>query len=401
MRNNKANRRVFTVTELNKYVKGIFESDILLNSILLQGEVSNFKENNSGHIYFSLKDEESAINVIFFKYKAKNIPFKIENGMKVILMGSVTLYEYTGSYQLIGENAEPVGKGAFQLAFEQLKQKLFEEGYFDEKYKKVTPSYPKTIGVVTSSTGAVIHDFINIVNRRNNTVKIVLAPSKVQGLGASRTICSAIENLNKYGVDLIIVARGGGSIEDLWAYNEESTVKAIFNSKTPIVSAVGHETDYTLSDFVADLRASTPSEAAELSVPNLYELFEDTKNKFNSLNNIIENKINNERTNLLKSYEYIEKFEQQEVSKVIDVFNELNSIISKKLDFEKSKQLNQIDKLNLSNPLNILSKGFSIVEINNKRLLSVKDVNNNDKIKIILKDGELDAEVLKVRKNNG
>ncbi len=401
MKNKRMNRRVFTVTELNKYVKGIFENDMLLNSILLQGEISNYKENNSGHVYFSLKDEDSAINVIFFKHKIKNIPFKIENGMKVILLGSITLYEYTGSYQLIGENAEPVGKGAFQLAFEQLKEKLLAEGYFDEKYKKSIPTYPKTIGIVTSSTGAVVHDFINIVKRRNNTIKIILAPSKVQGLGASRTICDAIESLNGYGVDLIVVARGGGSIEDLWAYNEENTVKAIFNSEIPIISAVGHETDYTLSDFVADLRASTPSEAAELSVPNLHELLQSLKNKYDALNDNIENKVNNEKNQLLKSYEYICKFEQNEVSKILGIFNELNNIMVRKLDIEKNKQVNKIDKLNLSNPLNILNKGFSITEFDNKRLLSVKDVNNNDKVKIILKDGELDAKVLKVRKNNG
>ncbi len=394
-------RRTFTVSEINKYVKGIIDSDILLSNILLKGEVSNLKKHYSNHMYFNLKDENSSINVVIFKSFLNNIPFEIENGQNIILLGSITLYEQTGNYQLIAENAEPVGKGAFQLAFEQLKDKLSKEGYFDKELKKDIPLYPKTIGIVTSSTGAVIHDFINIVTRRNKTVKIILAQSKVQGVGASKSIKEAIENLNSYGVDLIVVARGGGSIEDLWPYNDEVTIKAIYNSKIPVISAIGHETDFTLADFVADLRASTPSEAAELSVQKLYDLQLYLETKLNYLNNHLNNRINFERDNLYSNYKTIGKFEINESNKLIEKLNRLNFSIEKKLAYEQNKYSSFVDKLNLNNPINILNKGFSITEYKNKRLLSIKNVNTYDNIKVILKDGEIEANILKVREKNG
>lgn len=397
----KNNRRVFTVTELNKYVKGMFNNDMILNNILLMGEVSNFKKHYSNNAYFTLKDENGAINVVIFKSYLYNIPFEIENGQKLILLGNITLYEQTGSYQMIAENAEPVGIGAFQFAFLQLKEKLDKEGYFDIKNKKVIPKYPKKIGIVTSNTGSVIHDFINIVTRRNKTIKIILASSKVQGVGASTSIKDSIEKLNDYGVDLIVVARGGGSIEDLWAYNEEITVKAIFSSKIPIISAVGHETDFTLSDFVADLRASTPSEAAELCSPNLSELKLEIENTFVFLDNNLKNKFKTEKNNLQNIYENFEIFDSKENKKIQDFFETLNFKINNKLKEEKVNSINLVDKLNLNNPTNILKKGFSITEFNKKRLVSINDVNNEDEIKIILNDGEIDAKVLKVRKNNG
>ncbi len=394
-------RRTFTVSEVNKYVKGIFDNDVLLNNILIVGEISNYKKHYSNHGYFSLKDEESTINVVMFKSYFNKIPFEIENGQKVILLGEVTLYEQTGSYQIIAEQIEPVGKGAFQFAYEQLKEQLSEKGYFDSVHKKNIPLYPKTIGIVTSNTGAVVHDFINIVKRRNKTIKIILAPSKVQGLGASRTIKEAIENLNEYNVDLIIVARGGGSIEDLWCYNEEITVDAIFNSKIPIISAVGHETDFTLSDFTADLRASTPSEAAEISAPNLHEMKIFLENKLNILTNCFDNGILSKQNIVRISYNNLYNFKINETTKIKNIYDSLNIIMENKLDLEENKTSNYIEKLNLNNPINILNKGFSIVEHKNKRLLTVNSVNNEDEVKIILKDGVIDTKVLKVRNTYG
>ena len=264
--------KVFTVGQINRYIKNLLENDFILNSLLVQGEISNFKAHSSGHWYFTLKDAAGAISCVIFRQHAVQIPFLPENGMHVILYGSVSLYEKTGQYQLYGEFMEPIGIGALQMAFEQLKEKLSEEGLFDAEFKREIPKQIGCIAIVTSPTGAAVRDMIQIAKRRDPRVKIAVFPALVQGEQAAADIAEAIRNANSWGqADVLIVGRGGGSIEDLWAFNEEVVARAIFASGLPVISAVGHETDVTIADFVADLRAPTPSAAAELATIPLQE----------------------------------------------------------------------------------------------------------------------------------
>ncbi len=392
-------RRIFTVSEVNNYVKDTLDNEAILTSVLLKGEISNFKGSYSTNAYFTLKDENSSINVIIFKQYLNMIPFELDNGQSVILLGDVTLYTPTGAFQFICERVEILGKGAFQFAYEQLKIKLDEKGYFDNSKKLKLPLYPKTIGVVTSSTGAVIQDIINIVTRRNKTIKLILAPCQVQGIGASKSIKQGIEYLNEYNkVDLIIVARGGGSIEDLWAFNEEATVKAIFDSQIPIISAVGHETDFTLSDFVADLRASTPSEAAELSTPNHDELVKDIDTYYNLLSNIMNEKIFDYQEDIYNNYLNLNTFDIKNKYNVDSKHNMLNDFIDNALNEKINLNIININSLKAKNPVDILNKGYSVVKLNNKKVNSIEKINVNDDITISLKDGMLNASVNKIRK---
>lgn len=262
--------KVFTVGQINRYIKNLLENDFILNSLLVQGEISNFKAHSSGHWYFTLKDAVGAIACVIFKQDAQNIPFLPENGMQVILYGHVSLYEKTGQYQLYGEFLEPVGMGALQLAFEQMKEKLAAEGLFDADFKREIPAHVGCIAVITSPTGAAVRDIIQIAKRRDPRVKIALFPTLVQGENAAADIVRSLKLANEWGqADVILLGRGGGSMEDLWAFNEEIVARAIFASETPVISAVGHETDFTIADFVADLRAPTPSAAAELATEPL------------------------------------------------------------------------------------------------------------------------------------
>lgn len=262
--------KVFTVGQINRYIKNLLENDFILNSLLVQGEISNFKAHSSGHWYFTLKDAVGAISCVIFKQDAEAIPFLPENGMQVILYGHVSLYEKTGQYQLYGEFLEPVGMGALQLAFEQMKEKLAAEGLFDADFKREIPAHVGCIAVITSPTGAAVRDIIQIAKRRDPRVKIALFPTLVQGESAAADIVRSLKLANAWGqADVILLGRGGGSMEDLWAFNEEIVARAIFASETPVISAVGHETDVTIADFVADLRAPTPSAAAELATEPL------------------------------------------------------------------------------------------------------------------------------------
>ena len=257
--------RIYTVSDLTRDIRGLLENNF--GHVWVCGEVSNYRPHSSGHVYFTLKDEQSQLSVALFKNNANRLRFKIEDGLQLNVEGRISVYEKRGNYQLIAVTAEPVGYGALQLAFEQLKKRLGEEGLFDEEHKKPIPRFPQKIGIVTSPTGAAIRDILNVINRRFSTVEILLYPSSVQGEGAASEIVSGIQSLDKKGkVDVIIVGRGGGSLEDLWAFNEEPVARAIFECETPVVSAVGHEIDFTIADFVADLRAPTPSAAAELVV---------------------------------------------------------------------------------------------------------------------------------------
>lgn len=264
--------KVFSVGQINRYIKNLLENDFILNSLLVQGEISNFKAHSSGHWYFTLKDAQGAIACVMFQQDAAQVPFLPENGMQVILYGHVSLYERTGQYQLYGEFLEPVGMGALQLAFEQMKEKLAAEGLFDADYKREIPENIGCIAVITSPTGAAVRDIIQIAKRRDPRVKLAIFPTLVQGEAAAADIVRSLKLANSWGkADVIILGRGGGSMEDLWAFNEEVTARAIFASEIPVISAVGHEPDFTIADFVADLRAPTPSGAAELAVPDRAE----------------------------------------------------------------------------------------------------------------------------------
>lgn len=265
--------KVFSVGQINRYIKNLLENDFILNSLLVQGEISNFKAHSSGHWYFTLKDTQGAVSCVIFKQAAMEVPFVPENGMKVILFGHISLYEKTGQYQLYGEFLYPVGVGALQLAFEQTKEKLAAEGLFDVDFKRELPQQVRTIAVITSPTGAAVRDIIRIAKRRDARVKIAVFPTLVQGEAAAADIVKSLRLANSWGkADVIILGRGGGSIEDLWAFNEESVARAVFASEIPVISAVGHETDFTIADFVADLRASTPSAAAELATVELAQV---------------------------------------------------------------------------------------------------------------------------------
>lgn len=258
--------KVFTVGQINRYIKNLLENDFILNSLLVQGEISNFKAHSSGHWYFTLKDATGALSCMVFRQDAEEIPFLPENGMQVILYGRVSLYERTGQYQLYGEFMEPVGMGALQMAFEQMKEKLAAEGLFDADFKREMPAHAKCIAVVTSPVGAAVRDVIQIVKRRDPRVKIAVFPTLVQGEKAAEDIVRSLRLANEWGgADVIILGRGGGSMEDLWPFNEEKVARAVFASEIPVISAVGHETDFTITDFVSDLRAPTPSAAAELA----------------------------------------------------------------------------------------------------------------------------------------
>ena len=265
--------KVFSVGQINRYIKNLLENDFILNSLLVQGEISNFKAHSSGHWYFTLKDAQGAISCVIFRQDAAQIPFTPENGMQVILAGHVSLYEKTGQYQLYGEFLQPVGMGALQIAFEQMKEKLAAEGLFDSDFKRELPAHVETIAVITSPTGAAVRDIIQIAKRRDPRVKIALFPTLVQGESAAEDIVKSLKLANSWGkADVIILGRGGGSMEDLWAFNEEIVARAIFASEVPVISAVGHETDFTIADFVSDLRAPTPSAAAELATVHLESL---------------------------------------------------------------------------------------------------------------------------------
>lgn len=392
------NSKIFTVTEISEYIKYIFDKDYALNSICVQGEISNFKKHSSGNLYFTIKDEASVINCIMFKDEADNLKFKIGNGFLAIINGRVSSYEKTSQYQLYINSIEPLGKGSLYLAFEQLKQKLSDEGMFDKIHKKEIPCYPEVVGIITSITGAAVRDIIQIAKRRNPSIQLMLIPVLVQGENAAKDIAKAIYLMNEWNkADIIIIGRGGGSIEDLWAFNEEIVAKAIYDSNIPIISAVGHEIDYTIADFVADLRAPTPSAAAELAIPDLSE----TQIKVNSFNkrliNGFENNIFKYKTKL---NQISNKLLLNEPSKQIyDLQSQINRL---KKDLNKSMQLylqlnkatlvNAINKLEASSPLSILKKGYSICcKDNGQTILNVDNVYKGDILTVQLNDGYIVA----------
>ncbi len=389
-----------TVTQLNKYLKDRFDEDENLNAILVKGEISNFKNHYTGHLYFTLKDETSLIKCIMFKSYAEKLQFKPKDGMKVMVFGTVSVFERDGVYQIYCKSMMEDGMGDLHEKFEQLKTKLEAEGLFDEKHKKSIPVFPKVIGVLTSQTGAVIRDIINVSSRRNPNVYIRLLPVPVQGPGASEQIAEKIKIMNeKKLADVIIVGRGGGSLEDLWPFNEEIVARAIYNSEIPIISAVGHETDFTIADFVADLRAPTPSAAAELAVPDIFELKQKIQNYQNRYRIALKKKLEVMKLRLekvMKSRAFTDP-----KRKIIDNSILLDNLVKrlektiKDLQNSKTNRYKElIAKLDTLSPLKTLIRGYSLTEKDGQIVKSVKQINKGDLISIRFTDGKKEAEIL-------
>ncbi len=392
---------VLSVTQLNTYVKSIIDSDMLLRNVFVVGEISNFTNHyRTGHYYMTLKDENAAIKAVMFRSANARLRFMPESGMSVIVRGRVSLFERDGQYQLYIEDMQPDGVGALNLAFEQLKTKLSKEGLFDECCKKPIPSRPRKIGVVTSATGAVIEDIKNVVSRRYPLAEIILAPVEVQGANAAPQIAKAIRAFNNENdIDVLIVGRGGGSLEDLWAFNEEIVARAVFESVIPVISAVGHETDFTICDFVADLRAPTPSAAAELAVPDIREDKAFLATVVFQNESLILEKISNELSRLDIIKERL-KF-RSPVAIIDDKINTVDALytlalnsLEKRLTAENARLAQLAARLDALSPLKVMSRGYSLAYKNEKIVTSVKDIKLGDRLTLKFSDGEKECEVL-------
>lgn len=395
------NEKYLTVGAINRYIKYKLDNDEALQTVFVKGEISNFKAHSSGHLYFSIKDESGKINAIMFSSSAKKLNFIPADGVKVLIIGRISVYEATGGYQIYVSDMQEDGMGNLYIAFEKLKKQLQSEGLFDETHKKKIPKYPSKIGVITANTGAAIKDILSTIKRRYKIAEVILFPSLVQGENAAGDIVRNIKLASNYDLDVLIVGRGGGSIEDLWPFNEEIVARAIYECPIPIISAVGHEVDYTIADFVADLRAPTPTGAAEMAVPNMSDLVSHITQMKIRLNENIIKKINIEKLRLdsfknsyiLKNPLIIYENKKQK----LDMINEkINNIINLKIENNKNSLINLIDKLELVNPLNILKRGFSLTTKDDKIIKSVKNVNKSDILDIRLNDGVIKAKVEEV-----
>jgi exodeoxyribonuclease VII large subunit len=392
-----AKQRIYSVSELTQAIKRELESEF--TSIWVEGEVSNLVTPRSGHTYFTLKDKGSQLRAVIFKYRGKYLKFQLENGMQILVRGSISVYEPRGEYQVIVDYAEPRGAGALQLAFEQLKKRLAEEGLFDEQHKKSIPLLPKKIGVVTSSTGAAIRDILNVVNRRFANVHILIAPVRVQGDEAPGEIVHAIETLNRLPeIDVLIVGRGGGSIEDLWAFNDEAVARSIFASKIPVISAVGHEIDYTISDFVADLRAPTPSAAAELVVQNKENLIYTVETQTTRLKSAFVNLLSRLKENVEQSTLRLQDPRKQisELQqRVDDLQHRLVMVFQYSLEKRRYQFKTLVGKLNSLSPLALLSRGYAICRhaTTLETIKAATEVEIDEDVLIRLSEGELRCEV--------
>lgn len=450
----KLNEKYLTVTALTKYIKKKMELDPHLRNVLLKGEISNFNHHNRGHMYLTIKDDQSRIQAVMFQGNNRHLKFTPENGMQVLIQGDINVFEPYGQYQLYIKSMEPDGIGSLYLAFEQLKERLSKQGYFNEEHKRHIPTYPTHIGVITSPTGAAVRDIITTIKRRNPNVTITIIPAIVQGIEAIDSIINAIEIANRlHHFDVLIVGRGGGSIEDLWVFNEEAVVKAIFHSKIPIISAIGHETDVTISDFVADLRASTPTGAGELAVVKLTDmmannnLLKERLTKAYKLQLLKKNEIFSPfkkayafylpQQLIHKNEQYVDRLQNTLIKNITSIqqhnnykFSSLQTqlainhprrnmeILSNKLNslertFTKSvysiiqkketKLLNIMDKLMLLNPLEIIKRGYALPFKNQEIIKTIEQINITDHISIKIADGNIDCEVKEIWKdgNNG
>lgn len=388
-------QEIISVSQLTRYIKRLFSYDNILSNVSVVGEISNFKLHSSGHMYFTLKDEYSVIKCVMFKSQNQRLKFKPKDGLKVIVRGYVSIYEAGGSYQLYPEYMEPAGLGNLYLAYEQLKQKLEKEGLFSIELKKKIPYLPRSIAVVTSPTGAVIRDIMNVLFRRFPNTVLKLYPVQVQGDDAARQIAHALNFINQHdAADVIIIARGGGSLEELWPFNEETVARSIYQSKIPVISAVGHETDFSIADFVADLRAPTPSAAAELVVPEKEFLVKTIMDLQLRLKKALTNKIQHERLQLeqlMKSPSLrhpLDKVNQKKMDLEI-LKKDIAEATKRKVEKEKGNLSVLCGKLDVLSPLTVLSRGYSISMKNGNIIKSVKQVHNGDELDIILTDGKV------------
>ena len=421
------NDKYLTITALTKYLKYKFDSDDNLRQIFLKGEISNLKFHTTGHLYFSLKDETSKINAIMFNTSARRLVFKPADGMNVLVTGRISVYEATGNYQIYIDDMVEDGVGNLYVAFEQLKERLSKEGLFDEIHKKKLPKIPSKIGIITASTGAAIRDILSTIKRRFPLCETYLYPALVQGKDAAPDIVNKIKRADAAGLDLIILGRGGGSIEDLWAFNEEIVARAIFAAETPIISAVGHEVDFTIADFVADLRAPTPTGAAEMAVPNITDVISSINHLSIRCNEALFGKINilkialeNIKSNyILNNPVIMYENKKQVIDNILEKIKTLvfykisnysmnldhiknNYILMHPQELYSKKILNlekTITKLELLNPLTILKRGYTLTYQNDKMIKSIKDINKNHDLKIKLIDGNVKVKVVEVEEN--
>lgn len=390
---------VHSVSALTQYIKSMFQAEGLLRNVSVEGELSNYKMYASGHCYFTLKDETASLKGVMFKSRARLLRFQPENGMKVVATGEVSVYERDGVYQLYVERLLPVGAGELSVAFEQLKARLAAEGLFNEDHKKPLPPFPRTIGIVTSLSGAVLRDIYRVSKRRDANVRLVLYPTLVQGEGAAAEIAAAIRFFNeKYPVDLLIVGRGGGSAEDLWAFNEEPVVRAIYDSVIPVISAVGHETDTTLSDYASDVRAATPSQAAELAVPETEALFRRIGECEMRLQKAVKSRLYYERERVERLGGFFLKRPPQallaERRQRLDMAAEALDRGMRRALLEKQHTFQvAAEKLEMLNPLRVIRRGYSVVEKDGAAVRSVKELAAGDGILVRLADGSFDAVV--------
>ena len=392
--------RVLSVSQINFYIKSIIENDGSLQFVLVTGEISNLTvHQRSGHIYLSLKDSNSVISAVMFAGNARRLKFRLENGMKVICRGRISVYEPSGRYQLYIEDMQPDGVGALTLAFEQLKKSLAQKGLFDNAHKKPLPKFPKTIGVITSPTGAAVQDITNIIRRRFPSADIVLAPVLVQGESAPEQLVRAVNKFSASKIaDVVIIGRGGGSAEDLWAFNDEQLAYAVYNCETPIISGVGHETDFTICDFVADKRASTPSAAAELAVPDRQELMSYYFKQKQYISAMLDRKIKTAQLRLENQQRRLSasspKLKAEQLEKQLSAKNEkLTRFMNIYISDKENKLIAAKGKLDGLNPLNVLNRGYAIAEKDEKIITSSKQLKNGDDFTVILSDGKINAKV--------
>lgn len=390
---------VYSVTQISGYIKNMFITDYLLNSVCVQGEVSNCKYHTSGHIYFTLKDESAAISCVMFSGNARSLSFRLSEGMKVNVTGSISIYERDSKYELFVKKIEQDGQGDLYRRFEKLKEELEDRGLFAREYKQSIPHYITKLGIVTASTGAAVHDIINISSRRNPYVQLYLYPAQVQGAGAAQTIVKGIEVLDSMNLDCIIVGRGGGSIEDLWPFNEECVAQAVFDCNTPVISAVGHDTDFTITDFVADMRAPTPSAAAELAVFDYNAFLETLSVYVRRMDTVMEGRLSLLK-NRLSMYRLMldksnpQKKTEDERSRLTEFYNRIKTAMDKKLTECRHRLDINIERLKGSSPLEKLSSGYAFVTVESgERLKTVSQIKKGDAVFINLTDGMIKAVV--------
>lgn len=397
---------IFSVYEATKYIKQLFDKDKRLVSLYIQGEISNFKHHSSGHCYFTLKDSEALIRSVMFKSRAQFLKFEPYNGMKVVALGRVTVFERDGQYQLYVEQMVPQGIGELSLAFAQLKEKLAKEGLFDELRKRPLPLLPKTVGVITSLSGAAVRDIISVAKRRHPGIQMIVYPVQVQGADAPAQIVDAIRIFNRLKqTDVLIIGRGGGAIEELWAFNDESVVRAVAESDIPTVSAVGHQTDYTLTDFVADVRAATPSQAAELVVPDVRDLIRHIRALLNTLETNMVNQLNQHRLRIGQCMESRVFMQPKDFlsarQQIVDNLNTRMAELTARSIADKRYHFRIFgEKLAALNPLAILERGYGIVQNKqNKLIRSVDETFPGERLNIVLYKGTLDVEVVQMEEN--